>query len=236
MQGGPFTYALLAALATALLVASFTDLKRRQIDNWLNLAVALGAPLFWLSTGLDWTGVAFQIGLAAATFAVACLLFALRQMGGGDVKLLTALALWFVPDAFLLLVIMMAVVGGGASIAAAAFNMRRVPGEGLRDGIAMVAATAWVAFAASATFALGTGRPIITGSAVDAVRHVLPAVWLLWTVGALVAAIFFFGMRHMMRRQKTRLPIPYGVAISIAALWVMADRYIYVVPVTPGLG
>jgi prepilin peptidase CpaA len=33
MQGSFLAYALLTGLATALLVAGFTDLRRRQIDN-----------------------------------------------------------------------------------------------------------------------------------------------------------------------------------------------------------
>ena len=44
------------------------------------------------------------------------MLFAIGQMGGGDVKLLTALALWFTPASFLQLVVLMAVLGGGATL------------------------------------------------------------------------------------------------------------------------
>ena len=50
MQVGYLSYGLLAALAIALLIAAFTDLRRRQIDNWLTAAIALGAPLFWFAT------------------------------------------------------------------------------------------------------------------------------------------------------------------------------------------
>ncbi len=55
-QGAPMQdaiqYVLLALLAIALLVAAFTDIRSRQIANWLNGAVALGAPLFWWASGL----------------------------------------------------------------------------------------------------------------------------------------------------------------------------------------
>lgn len=109
----PFKYVMLGALAIALLTAAFTDLKSRRIANWLNGAIALGAPLFWYASGLDlWPGVAMQIGVALATFAVLSVLFALKAMGGGDVKLLTALALWIAPSHFLSLIVMMALVGG----------------------------------------------------------------------------------------------------------------------------
>ena len=42
-----FYYGLLGLLAIALLFAAVTDLQRREIDNWLNLAIALAAPAFW---------------------------------------------------------------------------------------------------------------------------------------------------------------------------------------------
>lgn len=107
------TYGLLAALAIALLTAAFTDLRRRQIDNGLNAAIALAAPAYWWASGLAlWPGVGAQIGLALGAFVVLAGLFALRVMGGGDVKLLAALALWVQPAHFLSLVLIMSVLGG----------------------------------------------------------------------------------------------------------------------------
>ena len=47
MTGAMVQYGLLIALAIALVVAAFTDLRRRQIDNWLNAGIALVAPAFW---------------------------------------------------------------------------------------------------------------------------------------------------------------------------------------------
>ncbi|PKP92851.1 MAG: peptidase, partial [Alphaproteobacteria bacterium HGW-Alphaproteobacteria-14] len=102
MLTNTITYGLLIALAIALVVAAFTDIRRRQIDNWLNGAIALGAPLFWWSSGLAlWPDVAIQLGMALAAFALLAGLFALKAMGGGDVKLLTVLALWVRPELFM---------------------------------------------------------------------------------------------------------------------------------------
>ena len=117
MQGGFVSYALLAALATALVFAAVTDIRRRQIDNWLTAAIALTAPLFWLATGLGWEQVAWQVGIGVITFVVLAALFALGQMGGGDVKLLTALALWVQPFWFTRLIVVMAIVGGLLTLA-----------------------------------------------------------------------------------------------------------------------
>ncbi|MGN6499643.1 MAG: peptidase, partial [Tsuneonella sp.] len=77
MHGGVIHYGLLVALAIALLFAAFTDLRRRQIDNWLNAAIALSAPLYWWASGLTlWPGVAIQFAVAFAAFVVLAGLFA----------------------------------------------------------------------------------------------------------------------------------------------------------------
>lgn len=153
MLDDPIRYGLLAALAIALLFAAFTDLKSRRIANWLNAAIALGAPLFWWASDLSlWPDVALQFGVALATFAVLSVLFAIRAMGGGDVKLLTALALWIQPVPFVKLLVMMALVGGVLTL--------------------------------------------------------------------------IFGAWHVMRRQRDRVAIPYGVAIALAGLWTIGTFYL----------
>ena len=156
-------YGLLAGLAIALLFAAITDMRRRQIDNWLNAGIALAAPLFWWSSGLSlWPGVALQLGIAAAAFAVFAGLFALKMMGGGDVKLLTALALWIEPTLFLKLLIVMALAGGVLTIV--------------------------------------------------------------------------LGMWHIMRRQRDRIAVPYGVAIAFGGLWALGTHYFPTAGQSAGLG
>ncbi|MBH0112540.1 prepilin peptidase [Novosphingobium sp. YJ-S2-02] len=222
MSGAILSYGLLAGLAIALLYAAFTDIRRREIDNTLNLGIALAAPLWWLAMGMGWQQIGFQLGLALLTFVIACVLFALRQMGGGDVKLLTALALWFTPGAFLQLVVLMAVIGGGGSIAMAAFNMKRMPGETWRDALAFLAAATWTLGAAAVIFALATGRPLVSQAAVRTISALIPGAWVVALVVLAVLALLGLGFHQIMRRQKSRLPIPYGVAISAAGLWVLA--------------
>jgi len=143
----PFKYGLLASLAIALLIAGFTDLRSRQIGNWLTGAVALAAPLFWWASGLSlWPDVAIQVGVALAAFAVLAVLFALRWMGGGDVKLLTALALWIEPVWFLKLVIMMSLLGGLLTIVLGMWHItrRRKDRLAIPYGVAIATAGLWV--------------------------------------------------------------------------------------------
>jgi prepilin peptidase CpaA len=110
--GGSEAFVLL--LAAALVVAAIGDLRSRTIPNWLNLAIALGAIPFWWLSALDiWPDVALRVAVAAGVFAVFAGAFALGMMGGGDVKLLGAVALWLPPGAVLFLLVAMS-LGGGA--------------------------------------------------------------------------------------------------------------------------
>ena len=156
-------YGLVIALAIALVFAAFTDMRRRQIDNWLNAAIVVGAPLFWWSSDLSlYPEIAMQLGIALAAFIVLTGLFALKMMGGGDVKLLTALALWVEPTMFLKLLIIMALVGGLLTIV--------------------------------------------------------------------------MGVAHVMKRQRDRLAVPYGVAIAFGGLWVLGTHYLPIAGQSAGAG
>lgn len=142
-----FRYLLLGCLAIALLVAAFTDIRRRQIDNWLNGAIAASAPLYWWACGMAlWPDVAWQLGIALAIFAFLAVLFAIRAMGGGDVKLLTALALWIEPTWFFRLLIGMALIGGVLTLAMGAWHVmrRRKNKLAIPYGVAISAAGIWV--------------------------------------------------------------------------------------------
>ncbi len=147
MLTNTITYGLLIALAIALVVAAFTDIRRRQIDNWLNGAIALGAPLFWWSSGLSlWPDVAIQLGMALAAFALLAGLFALKAMGGGDVKLLTVLALWVRPELFMQLLVIMAITGGVLTIVMFFWHTARRQKERLAIpyGVAIAFGGLWV--------------------------------------------------------------------------------------------
>ena len=137
----------MAALACLLLVAIVTDLRDRVISNRLNLGIALLAIPFWVASGLDpWPGMAVQIALALGVFAVFTLMFALRLMGGGDVKLLAALALWFPWQPLLFLLILMALIGGGVTLATAVHHrwQRRLGQPEIPYGVAISLAALWV--------------------------------------------------------------------------------------------
>ena len=100
MMNPGFTELLLAALAVLLVVAAVIDVRTFTISNGLNATVALLAPVYWWSLGLPlWPDAAIQIAVAAGVFLVLAVTFYLGMMGGGDVKLAAAIALWFTGSA-----------------------------------------------------------------------------------------------------------------------------------------
>ncbi|RST30505.1 peptidase [Sphingomonas ginkgonis] len=107
-----FTDLLILALAATLLFAAVVDCRTFTISNWLNLGVALGAPVFWWAAGLPLHEIAWQVAFAAGVFVLLALAFYAGMMGGGDVKLAAALALWFSPPATIRFLVLMSIAGG----------------------------------------------------------------------------------------------------------------------------
>jgi prepilin peptidase CpaA len=147
---GASTYLIAAVLAIALTRAAWGDLQTRTIPNWLNIAIAAGAPLWWWANGWQlWPDVTIQIGFAVGIFIIFAACFAMGAMGGGDVKLITALSLWLPFQSLVQMLFVMAVLGG------------------------------------------------------------------IVTLGTLLI--------HRLRKQTGAPEVPYGVAISIAGIWVLAN-------------
>lgn len=117
MTGGFITHILAAALGGLLLAAAFTDLRARVIEHWTVGAIALLAPVLWWANGYSlWPDVALQLLLALVVFAIFTGFWMLGQMGGGDVKLLGALALWLPVKPLFAMLTVMAIAGGVITI------------------------------------------------------------------------------------------------------------------------
>lgn len=147
MTGGILTHGLIAALGCLLLAAAFTDLRSRTIEHWTCGAIALLAPAYWWSSGYAlWPDVAIQIGLALAVFAVFAGVFMIGQMGGGDVKLLGALALWLPAVPLFTMLFVMALAGAVISIICLAAQKLKKSGGApeVPYGVAIAVAGLWV--------------------------------------------------------------------------------------------
>ena len=130
-----------ALCATVLLLATalWSDLRRREIPNRL----VVGVALLWGMTALlapRWLGAAPLAGLACGgmMLLVGWGLHAAGWLGGGDGKLLAALALWLGPADLGLALLMTALIGGGLILLA----VSRRGGDLRRRGIPFACAVA----------------------------------------------------------------------------------------------
>lgn len=141
-----FIPALAALLALLLLVAAWGDLRTRTIPNRLNGLIAILAPLWWWANALPlWPGVAMQVAAALTLFAIFAALFAAGMMGGGDVKMIAALALWLPLPGVLRMLVVMALLGGVLTLVVLLDHRRRGrPGAPeIPYGVAIAAAGLW---------------------------------------------------------------------------------------------
>jgi prepilin peptidase CpaA len=153
MNGVTPVMALYVGLALMLAYAAVGDVRARTIPNWLVIAIAAAAPVMWALTGMSiWPDMILQIGVAIGFMVLFSIFFALNAMGGGDVKLIAALALWFPAIAFLQLLMVMSIIGGVITI----------------------------------------------------------GMW----------------VREKARKSGNTIEVPYGVAISLAGLWAIHERYL----------
>ena len=124
------TLALPALLGLILVLAGVQDARSREIANWKNAAIALLAPLWWWAQGLTlWPEIALQIGLALIVFALFAAAFAGGWMGGGDVKMIGALALWLPFTPLISMLIVMSLIGGALTIVMVAEGWLRRRGQ-----------------------------------------------------------------------------------------------------------
>jgi prepilin peptidase CpaA len=126
MFNGGFTDLLLLALAATLVVAAVIDMRTFTISNRLNATVVAGAPLYWLSIALTpWPGMAIQLAAGGIVFALLAGAFYVGMMGGGDVKLAAALALWFSPAGTIKFLVLMSLAGGVLTVAILVWHRMR---------------------------------------------------------------------------------------------------------------
>lgn len=117
-----------SAVISLLALASFDIFYRRLPNFWVGAYFLLFVP-FGFSENLSWLQLGFSGLTAVITFIITSIFFALRWMGGGDVKLWTAVMLWAGPHLALPVVIITTLAGGILGVLGwlAAWRLRRAP-------------------------------------------------------------------------------------------------------------
>jgi prepilin peptidase CpaA len=114
---------LTLALIAVLCAAALYDIKTFTIPHiFAYLLVALFL-VNTLSTGLSFSALPWHFLSVIIAFGIGLALFAFRIMGGGDVKLFTALALWFLPLGLIGLMFCITTTGLAISLGTVIFKM-----------------------------------------------------------------------------------------------------------------
>lgn len=106
------TQILLASLCVLLAIAAISDLRSYTIPNWLSIALLALFLLQMLVHPPGLAAIALHIAAAVPVFVLATMLFMRGAFGGGDVKLLSSLALWVGLVDLPRLLLVMALSGG----------------------------------------------------------------------------------------------------------------------------
>jgi prepilin peptidase CpaA len=117
--------AVVLAFAALLLWAAGEDIHRLTISNWVSLAIVGLYPIYVLSSPVP-VAWPWSLAIAGMTLAAGFVLFALHMIGGGDVKLLSATALWAGPAFFAGFIMLTAIAGGVVGLAILLLRRRRM--------------------------------------------------------------------------------------------------------------
>ncbi len=141
-------YVTLGGLAIALMISIYTDIKYRLIFNSVTLPIALMAPLYWYATGgFSLTEIGVHLLTSALVFICFAIAFRFGAMGGGDVKLFAALALWFPWVDVVRLVLYASIVGAAVTIIFVIIHKRKQQDGQARIpyGVAIALSGLWIA-------------------------------------------------------------------------------------------
>lgn len=120
----------LSVLALLVIAAAISDLATMEIPDWISVACVVLYPVFALACGQSWTAIGLHLAFAAAVFIAGFFAFQFGLMGGGDAKVIAAIAAWTGIGAFLPFVVVMAIAGG--ALAAVLLAARRLAKPGPR--------------------------------------------------------------------------------------------------------
>lgn len=111
----PLLVIVIFSFLTLMALAAINDVRSFTIPNRLNLAILALYPVYVIAAPppVDWQG---GLACGAIAFAIGAFMFAMRWIGGGDVKMMAVAAMWAGPEWIYGMVVIVAVIGGIYSI------------------------------------------------------------------------------------------------------------------------
>lgn len=109
------SYAVLAIAIGLLVAAAVIDIRRFVIPNWVNASL-LATGLVYATLHYGSFAWGMNVILLVTTFLVGALLYQLRFLGGGDVKLFAVLSFWSGIELVFPLLLITAAAGGLLSV------------------------------------------------------------------------------------------------------------------------
>lgn len=99
---------------TLMLIIACTDLEQEVIFDKINLVLAIGGIIYTLCAGFSLTSH-ILVGLGSGTVFLLLSILGRGALGGGDIKLMTALGIWLGYQGILQTIILGSILGGAAA-------------------------------------------------------------------------------------------------------------------------
>ncbi len=119
-----FALVLQATAFLLVAIAAFEDVRHMRIRNDLSVGVAILFIPYAFTLGAH--DALVHIGCAAIVLAITATLFFTKMFGGGDAKMLAALALWLDFGSLPLFAVTMAMAGGALALTALLFKQSQI--------------------------------------------------------------------------------------------------------------
>lgn len=115
------------SFSALMLYAALSDLRSYTLPNWISLVLIAGFAVMAMVIQPPLTTVGWHLLIAAGFFIIGLALFATNIFGGGDVKVIAALGLWFGPNSAFPFLFWMSIAGGAFALLIILFRLCPLP-------------------------------------------------------------------------------------------------------------